>query len=146
MAFISVPLSPTPRERAPLPKGRYKLRIVEGEKRVSQNGNEYLWLTFEVIEPIEYEGRRVWDRVMLDNGWMLSRLLLSSGYIYEERIEDEEGKPTVYYIRTDTGDAYDGFYIEDLIGREVLVELRQEEWNGSIRNRIARYITNWRDD
>ena len=50
-----------------LPEGKYLVAIVESEMEPTKAGDGvYLKLIFEVLEG-EYKGRKVWDRLNLDN-------------------------------------------------------------------------------
>lgn len=51
----------------PLPAGWYPVAITDSEfKPTKKNDGQYLQLEYTVLEG-EYEGRRVWDRLNLDN-------------------------------------------------------------------------------
>lgn len=52
----------------PLPAGSYKCVIVKSEWKNTKNGKgRYVELTFEVLAPEEHKGRRVFDRLNLEN-------------------------------------------------------------------------------
>ena len=51
----------------PVPAGKYNAVIVESEIKPTQSGNgQFLELVFEIIEG-EYKGRKVWERLNIDN-------------------------------------------------------------------------------
>ena len=51
----------------PVPAGKYIAVIIDSELKATKSGNgQFLELTFEIIEG-EYKGRKVWDRLNIDN-------------------------------------------------------------------------------
>lgn len=51
----------------PIPAGKYKVVMVDSEEKPTKAGNgSYLNLTYEIIEG-EYKGRKLWDRLNLNN-------------------------------------------------------------------------------
>ena len=50
-----------------LPAGKYKVQIIASEMRPTNDGNgSYLWLEMDILEG-EYQGRKFWDRLNLNN-------------------------------------------------------------------------------
>lgn len=56
-----------PNDFSPVPAGRYLAAITASEMKPTKAGNgSYLELEFEILEG-EYKGRKLWDRLNLDN-------------------------------------------------------------------------------
>jgi hypothetical protein len=52
-------------EQTPLPKGRYIADIVQSGEHIASTGSRSYKLTFEVQEPAEHAGRRIWHDIWL---------------------------------------------------------------------------------
>lgn len=52
-------------EQTPLPKGRYIADIVQSGEHFASTGTRSYKLTFEVQEPAEHAGRRIWHDIWL---------------------------------------------------------------------------------
>lgn len=53
---------------SPIPEGDYQAVITDSEMRTTKAGDgEYLLLTFEIISGGQYEGRRIWVRLNVQN-------------------------------------------------------------------------------
>ena len=56
----------------PLPEGQYMARLTECELVKSSTGKDMLKITWSVIEG-EFEGRRLWDNVVLSVDWKVKQ-------------------------------------------------------------------------
>ena len=50
-----------------LPTGEYVAQIIDSDMKPTKAGGQYLELTYEVIEPAAYKGRKHWERLNLDH-------------------------------------------------------------------------------
>lgn len=69
MAKLGFNVSEVPEDPmfSPLPKGQYKVMIVDDEVKTSNAGNELIALTIEVIEG-DFKGRKLWENLNLNCG------------------------------------------------------------------------------
>jgi hypothetical protein len=52
----------------PLPKGEYIVLITASERKPTKKGDgEYLQLTYDVVEPVNFKGRKLFDRLNIIN-------------------------------------------------------------------------------
>jgi hypothetical protein len=102
----------------PLPGGLYDVVVVRCDERTSQQGNPMLRLALEV-EDGEYRGRWLWDHLVLVERAMWKLVLV---------VEAITGRPC----------PPGGITLEPglLVGRRVVVEVGEREWNGERRNEI----------
>lgn len=50
-----------------IPAGKYKVQITDSDMRATKDGNgQYLWLEMEILDG-EFQGRKLWDRLNLQN-------------------------------------------------------------------------------
>jgi hypothetical protein len=68
MAKLGFNVSEVPEDNrfSPLPKGQYKVMIVDDEEKTSSKGHEYIALTIEVIEG-DFKGRKLWENLNLNS-------------------------------------------------------------------------------
>ena len=108
----------------PLPQGTYTVRIGGLEKRTSQNNNEYYSVTLIVADG-KYQGRRIWDRLMLMNKPVsVDRffvVLASAGVKGEVELNDEAAMNAV------------------LTDKIVCVDVEPEEYNGTTKAKVVLY-------
>jgi len=66
--------------QAVIPEGRYPARVDDVEQRTSEEGNEYLNVTFSITEG-ELEGRKVWGVFMKEpqHLWKMRQLCEAAG-------------------------------------------------------------------
>jgi len=105
-----------------IPEGEYVCRIDKVEPRKGKASGEDYWnLELTVTDPADYEGRKVWDVLMLtpQSQWKLRSVCVSAGM----QVEGRAG-------------AFDS---EELIGQEVLVQVIHEDYQGKIRARVKQY-------
>ena len=102
----------------PLPSGLYDVVVVRCDERTSQQGNPMLRLALEV-EDGEHRGRWLWDNLVLVERAMWKLVLV---------VEAITGRPC----------PPGGITLEPgfLVGRRVVVEVGEKEWNGERRNEI----------
>lgn len=69
MAKLGFNVSEVPEDTrfSPLPKGQYKVMIVDDEEKTSSKGHEYIVLTIEVIDG-DFKGRKLWENLHLNCG------------------------------------------------------------------------------
>jgi hypothetical protein len=106
----------------PLPRGKYPVKITDGELREVKSGkNEgrpYWNIEFTVQEG-NYADRRVWTNVMLFDGalYSLSQLLKATGH--EDSLKDGVVPP-----------------LDAFIGEAVVINVIQREYEGEKRNEV----------
>lgn len=103
--------------REPLPEGEYDMTINRVEATVSSTGKDMLKVAFEESE----SGNYVWTNYVIQDNclWKLKELLDAVGM--------------------DTSGALD-FDESELVGQQVLVRVTQEEYNGQIKNNVAKVM------
>lgn len=110
-----------------LPRGDYLLRVANAEERDSQSSeHQYLNVEFEVVDPSEFAGRKVWDSMSYSPKalWKLKDFLLATGVTEEELAGEFEFDPA------------------DLNGVEVYAKIVQKADNRNaeeMRNIIQKY-------
>ena len=58
----------------PLPKGTYKLAAEHWEKKESKNNNTYISVQYTVMEPVDYENRKLWENFTLSQNFAVVRI------------------------------------------------------------------------
>lgn len=114
----------TPQEQStftPHPKGKYRMRVVNAEEKVSSKGNDMIEITLRALDKNGEEyGCRVFD--YLTANWKLDSFLDAANMFPGEGQELE--------INAD-----------ELIGKELTAQLAIEKDNkGNDRNKVAAYI------
>lgn len=102
-------------EFEPLPSGQYLAKLATGDDFLlgeSQSGKPMIKVAWTVTEG-EYEGRKIFDNVVISVGWKVKQYCEAAGI--------------------ESGAALD---TEDFIGLEALVQVTQQEYQGSIRNQV----------
>lgn len=102
-------------EFEPLPSGQYLAKIATGDDFLlseSQSGKPMIKVAWTVTEG-EYEGRKIFDNIVLSVGWKVKQYCEAAGI--------------------ESGTSLD---TEDFIGLEALVQVGQQEYQGSIRNQV----------
>lgn len=113
-----------------LPPGTYRLMIDDIEaKPTKANDGQLLNVTFLVVEPTEFEGRKVWERFNIENKsaeaqrigrGQFKRLLTMIGHTAPIQYENE--------LRSIT------------FGKKVTAVLGVETYNGNTKNVIKKYV------
>lgn len=114
----------------PVPSGVYTVRVASIEdKQAGENaqnpGAPMLLWSFEVTEPEEFAGRRIFNNTML-SGKALFNL-----------------RNTLKALDPENADEYDGeieFEPEDFINKECVIEVSQEPYNDRMTNRIKKFM------
>ncbi|MCC2653086.1 MAG: hypothetical protein K0R61_743 [Microvirga sp.] len=91
-----------------LPAGEYLVQVVASEMRSTKNGSgRYLWLEMEILDG-EYQSRKMWDRLNLENTnpqavqiaqRQLSALCHAVGEAVVEDSEQLHNKPVIATVR-----------------------------------------------
>lgn len=102
-------------ENTVLEEGMYELDITNVEEKVSRTGKDMILVTFKHQET----GTAIWENYVLQENclWKLKELLDAVGI-------DTEGTVDIDF--------------NDLIGQTVTGKVIQEEYNGSMKNRIQK--------
>jgi len=111
---------------SPVPDGEYPVEIKKINLRQTRNRNKMWNIEFEIVAG-EYEGRKIWDNlVKTDNSeWKFQNLFIACGY------GGDEVKNGGHVYVSDNGD--------ELLGKNLIVEVSTEEYNGEERNKIEKY-------
>lgn len=107
----------------PVPAGVYDARVdaSQAEVKKSQNGNDYVTLTYVIENHPEYAGRKVFENYTLTKKslWKLGRALKALGVISGTNIAK---------VILD--------FSKDVHGKRCRIKVSQEEYNGRTRNRV----------
>ena len=66
-----------------LPEGEYNAYIAKAEQKVSEKGNVYYNIEFELINNPQYNGRKVWQNYGIETSFFL-QMLSAIGFNYPE--------------------------------------------------------------
>jgi hypothetical protein len=107
-----------------LPDGRYPCYLYELNEKTSQNDNQFFEFVFKVKEGVEGAGRQFWHNCTItpNSLWNLKRTLIALG-IPAEELEKK--------ISIDS---------DELVGREVVVEVINEMYDNRPVNRVKRVL------
>lgn len=64
---INISELPERKSFEPIPKGKYTVQITDTDLRYSTAGNEYIWLELTVVRNQQFQGRKVFTRIMLSH-------------------------------------------------------------------------------
>jgi hypothetical protein len=106
-----------------VPEGTYVARIDKVEERKGKDSGEPYWnLELTVVDPTDFEGRKVWDILMLNpqSMWKLRAVCVSAGISVEGR-----------------AGAFDS---EELLQQEVQIKVIHEAYQGQARARVKQYV------
>jgi hypothetical protein len=107
----------------PLPEGDYVATVFEVKLAKSKtSNNEYYNWTFQVQTPSRFRNRRLFH---------ITTLAEQSLWNLKQTIEAVTGEPLV-------GDYDPSEHIREYLGRPVLLRVTQEEYQGTMRNRVKR--------
>lgn len=109
--FSSVP------SNEPLVEGTYELTISKVEEKQSQSGKDMILVTFKHDET----GTAIWENYVLQENclWKLKELFDAVGI-------DTTGPVDIEW--------------SDLVGQMVMAKVIQEEYNGNMKNRVAKVM------
>ena len=101
----------------PLVEGTYELTISKVEEKQSSSGKDMILVTFKHEE----SGSAIWENYMLQENclWKLKELLDAVGI-------DTSGPVDIEW--------------SDLVGQVVAAKVTQEEYNGSMKSRVAKVM------
>jgi hypothetical protein len=105
-----------------IPEGTYKARIDKVEERKSKSSGEPYWnLELTIIDPLDFEGRKLWDVLMLGANalWKLRAVCESAGLPVEGR-----------------NGAFDS---EELLQQEVTIIVVNDDYQGKVRSKVKQY-------
>lgn len=87
--------------RNPVPDGYYELELVEQEE-YPDPGSGYggINLKFEVVRPVGYQGKWVWDRASYNpnSAWKWRSLCDATGYTYDSDSEEMVSEHMIAYV------------------------------------------------
>jgi len=107
-----------------LPVGLYLIAVQKIEMAKSKAGNAMLNVTLTVLEPTEFAGRYLWDRLSLlpQSRWVVKRFLKGIG-VADEDLAGE--------LEVD---------LDEIVGAESVVEVQHRVYEGRTSSEIARYL------
>jgi len=116
--MINIDFSSVPSREA-LPEGIYSLQVAAVEETISTTGNPMLKVTFDVLN-VE-GGRKLWDNfVLIERSlWKLKEFFDAMGIDTSEIVEMD---------------------VQEIVGYEVQARVTQEEYQGTIQNRIKKIL------
>lgn len=90
-----------------MPEGHYVVKVVENEIEPagpnSKSGADMLALTMDVVQPREFAGRKVWDRLSFSDRawWKLRSFFDAVDYDYDSDVDEiqEEEEEFIVYLR-----------------------------------------------
>lgn len=118
----------TDRDFSVIPEGIYDAKIEDVEERTSRSGNRYKRLTFRLFgdraEKEKVARRMVWDNLVLleQVEWKIQNLLYACELPYEGTVTLSDNW-------------------EELVGRELKLEIGIGEYQGQKRNEVKNYYT-----
>lgn len=92
-----------------MPEGHYLVKVIDNEIEEpgpsSKSGADMLALTLEVVQPREFSGRKVWDRLSFSEKalWKLRSFFDAVDYDFDsdvDEIQDDEAEFVVYLRAT----------------------------------------------
>jgi hypothetical protein len=122
--FIPVDLDTVSSDFTPIPEGVYKVQVEKLEAKSSKAGNPMVNVTFNVVEPTEFLGRKLFTSlVQIQQAmWKIKEFVKASGIPHSSA----------------------GFNLGDALGRQMLVKVLQETYedNGTakIRNVVDEFM------
>ena len=107
-----------------MPVGLYLAIVQKIERKQSKAGNPMLVVTFNVTEPEEFAGRKLWDRLSLlpQSMWVVKRFLKGVG------VADED---LTGPLQID---------LDEVIGAETVVVIEQGMYEGKTTSNISKYL------
>ncbi len=125
---IKVNLAGVKTELVPVPPGRYRANVFAMGLKTSKNDNEMLEVQYKISPEHEEEGgRTMYDNLVLipNSLWRMKRTLIALG-------DEPDDLDAEFEIDAD--------FIEQYIGRECVLDIKHEMYQGEARARISRVL------
>lgn len=111
-----------------MPQGHYLVKVIENDEEEpgpsSKTGESMLALVLEVVQPREFDGRRLWDRLSYSEkaAWKMRSFFDAADYDYDSDVDEIQDDETefVVYVKT--------------------VVQKQGKGKGNLKNEVDEYL------